>query len=78
MITNEALSQYNHMAKEVLKESSIVTFWESVPSLMEEFINELTDGVHFPIPLLKQTNLVMILQFCSMIILYCIELGRPW
>lgn len=65
MITNEALSQYNHMAKEVLKESSIVTFWESVPSLMEEFINELTDGVHFPIPLLKQTNLMLLNLHCN-------------
>ncbi|TRY61460.1 hypothetical protein TCAL_03164 [Tigriopus californicus] len=65
MITNAAISQYNDVAMEVFKDSSIVTTWESVPSLVEEFINDLTDGIHMPVPALKQASLMLLNLHCN-------------
>eukprot|EP00095_Tigriopus_kingsejongensis_P006689 maker-scaffold25_size650667-snap-gene-1.20 protein:Tk06689 transcript:maker-scaffold25_size650667-snap-gene-1.20-mRNA-1 annotation:"conserved hypothetical protein" len=65
MITNEAIFEYNAVARRLFQPSSRVTLWESVPSLVQEFINELTDGIHLPIPALHQAILMLLNLQCN-------------
>ena len=54
MITTEAVDRYNHAAVSVLEGAhSPAVVWTSVQSLVEEFYDDMPDGLHIPVKALK-------------------------
>ena len=57
-ITPEALDKYNEVSSKILGSSPQITMWTSVQSLVEEYLAEMKDGLHFPPMALKQAEMV--------------------
>ena len=55
MITPEAVERYNRAAVSILEDAdSPAVIWTSVQSLVEEFYDDIPDGLHLPVKALKQ------------------------
>ena len=55
MITTEAIDRYNRAAVSVLDDAdSPAVIWTSMQSLVEEFYDDMPDGLHIPVKALKQ------------------------
>ena len=63
MITREAVDRYNYAAISVLEgEHSSAMIWTSIQSLVEEFYDDMPDGLHIPVKALKQAVQARMLQ----------------
>ena len=74
MITTEAVERYNRAAVSIMEEAdSPAVIWTSVQSLVEEFYDDMPDGLHIPVKALKQAIQARVLYAISMIFFTCGE-----
>ncbi len=58
MITPDAINRYNSVARSVFSHSEWIHTWTSMPSLCEEDLDAMTDGLHLPLRGIKQATMV--------------------
>ena len=64
MITTEAVDRYNRAAVSILEDAdSPAVIWTSMQSLVEEFYDDMPDGLHIPVKALKQAIQARVLLF---------------
>ncbi len=70
MITTDSIDRYNSAARSVLSSSSsdqsgVIGLWSSMPSLCEEDLDAMPDGLHLPLRALKQGTLMLLNSHCN-------------
>jgi len=67
VITPASVNRYNAVARRVFnsEESPNVVVWSSMPSLVEEDIDTMADGLHLPARALKQATLMLLNAHCN-------------
>ncbi len=67
MITPSAIDRYNVAGQSALGDSEWIHLWSSIPSLCQENLDHMDDGLHMPVKALKHAGLVSVILYLTLL-----------